>query len=205
MKHDTEFTNNFNKNKHIFEEIYDACDNNFMRGCGSYLFDGGTYEYDDKMYGKQELLYNTVKNVNTVLEVGTYMGHSILIMLLSNPNLKITCIDNKDEFTGPAVEVLNKHFNNNITFIHGDSLDELPKLKTKFDYFHIDGTHENDHIHKEFDLVYNLNNNPDIFKIMFDDEQFMRPLQNHVRNNYNVVTEINPQFDWSSIYFDIKM
>ena len=205
MKDDTEFTNKFNKNKHIFEEIYDACDNRFDVGCGSYLFDGQKYEYLDKMHGKQELLYNTVKNVNTVLEIGTYMGHSLLIMLLSNPNLKITCIDIADDYTGTAVEVLNKYFNNNITFIHGDSLDELPKLKTKFDYFHIDGNHENSHIHKEFELVYNLNNNPDIFKIMFDDEGGMRPLQSHIRNNYNVVTEINPRCLWSSIYFEIKL
>jgi len=204
-KHNTEFTNRLYKNKHIFTEIYDACNNQFWQGCGSYLFDGQIYEYYSEFYKKQELLYNSVKNVNTVLEVGTYMGHSLLIMLLSNPNLKITCIDIQDIYAGPAVKILNKYFNNSITFIHGNSLVELPKLKTKFDFFHIDGYHENDFIHKEFNIVYNLNKNPSSFKIIFDDEITMRLLQNHIRSNYNVVKEIIPGCEWSNIYFEIKI
>jgi hypothetical protein len=110
-KYNTEFTNKLLKNKNIFYEIYEACGNKFWTGCGSYLFDGQTYKYCDLMYEKQELLFNSVKNVKNVLEIGTYMGHSLLIMLLSNPDLKITCIDICDEFTLPAVTVLNKHFN----------------------------------------------------------------------------------------------
>ena len=112
--------------KGIFYEIYQVCGNKF---CGdSYLFDGLTYKYCDIMYEKQELLYNQVKNVNNILEIGTYMGHSLLIMLLSNPNLKITCIDISDEYTLPAILVLNKYFNNAITFIHNDSHSALKDI-----------------------------------------------------------------------------
>lgn len=121
-KYNTEFTNKLSKNKNIFYEIYEACGNKHLNGCGSYLFDGQTYTYCDLMYEKQELLYNSVKNVDSILEIGTYMGHSLFIMLLSNPKLKITCIDISDEFTLPAVTVLNKYFNNAIKFIHSDSL-----------------------------------------------------------------------------------
>jgi len=124
-KYNTEFTNRLLENKHIFYEIYEACRYKFWNVCGSYLFDGQTYKYCDLMYEKQELLYNSVKDVKSVLEIGTYMGHSLLIMLLSNPQLQITCIDISDEYTLPAVNVLNKYFNNNITFIHSDSLSAL--------------------------------------------------------------------------------
>ena len=111
-KYNTEFTNKLLKHKNIFYEIYSACGNKFHNGCGSYLFDGQTYKYCDLMYDKQELLFNSVKDVKNVLEIGTYMGHSLLIMLLSNPELKITCIDISDKYTGPAVTILNKYFNN---------------------------------------------------------------------------------------------
>jgi hypothetical protein len=68
-KYNTEFTKRLYQNKFIFYEIYDACNNKFMNGCGSYLFDGTTYKYCESMYKKQELLYNSVKNVNNILEI----------------------------------------------------------------------------------------------------------------------------------------
>jgi SAM-dependent methyltransferase len=89
-KYNTEFTNKLFENKQIFYEIYKACNYTFCKGCESYLFDGQTYEYCDLMYEKQEILFNSVKNSKNVLEIGTYMGHSLLIMLLSNPELKIS-------------------------------------------------------------------------------------------------------------------
>ena len=107
--HNTEFTNRLAQNKHIFYEIYEACNSTFWKGCGSYLFDGQEYKYCDIMYEKQELLYNLVKSATNVLEIGTYMGHSLLIMLLSNPNLKITCLDIDDKYTRHAVNILNTY------------------------------------------------------------------------------------------------
>ena len=45
-------------------------------------------------------------------------------------------------------KINNKYFNNAITFIHSDSLSALNKLfqnNSTFDFFHIDGRHENDY------------------------------------------------------------
>ena len=137
-RYNTEFTNKLFANKHIFYEIYEACGSEFEMGCGSYMFDGRIYKYCDLMYPKQELLYNSAKNATNILEIGVYVGHSLFIMLLANPTAKITCIDISDKYAGPAVTVLNKHFNNAITFIHSDSLTALPRISTKFDFFHID-------------------------------------------------------------------
>jgi len=205
-KYNTEFTNKLLKNKNIFYEIYEACGNKFWTGCGSYLFDGQTYKYCDLMYEKQELLFNSVKNVKNVLEIGTYMGHSLLIMLLSNPDLKITCIDICDEFTLPAVTVLNKHFNNAIEFIHSDSLSSLKKMEDNFDFFHIDGWHENDYIRNEFVLIKKLNNSVDnVLRVIFDDQCSLQNLQNEIRYHYNVIKEIIPNCSWNNIYFEIQL
>lgn len=205
-KYNTEFTNRLLENKHIFHEIYEACGYNFQNGCGSYLFDGQIYKYCDLMYEKQELLFNEVKNVNNVLEIGTYMGHSLLIMLLSNPNIKITCIDINNEYTLPAVTILNKYFNNAIHFIHSDSLVALKTLDQKFDFFHIDGSHANDYITNEFILVKHLNNNLDnILRIIFDYQECMVNLQNNIINNYKILKIKMPNCQWNNIYFEIQL
>lgn len=205
-KYNTEFTNNLLKYKHIFNEIYEACNHTFIRGCGSYLFDGQTYEYCNLMYEKQELLYTSVKHAKNVLEIGTYMGHSILIMLMSNPTLKITCIDISNKFTQPAVNILNKYFNNAITFIHNDSLTALKKLNQTFDFFHIDGKHDNNYITEEFKLIEKLNNtNNNVLKVIFDDQVFLVKLQCEIFQKYNVISNIIPACKWNNVYFEIQL
>lgn len=204
--YNTEFTSTLLLNKDIFYEIYDECGNNFWRGCGSYLFDGIDYKYCELMYEKQELLYNSVKTATKVLEIGTYMGHSLLIMLLSNPKLKITCIDISDEFTRSAVKVLNKHFNNAITFIHSDSLEALKTLNEKFDFFHIDGNHDNDYITNEFLLIKKLNNNlNNVLRVMFDDQDCLLKLEKEISTHYNIITKIVPTCKWNNLYFEIQL
>ena len=210
-KYNTEFTNRLFENKHIFYEIYEACGNKFSSPCGSYLFDGQTYKYCDLMYKKQELLYESVKNVSTVLEIGVYMGHSILIMLLSNPDLKITCIDIDDTFALPAVTVLNRYFDNAITFIHSDSLEALTTLsnnKSVFDFFHVDGFHENDYIRNEFLMLINIKkNNPadNIFRVLFDDADCLQELQINIWLSLNVIKIIRPSCPWRNVYFEIQL
>jgi hypothetical protein len=205
-KYNTEFTNRLLKNKNIFYEIYSACGNKFHDGCGSYLFDGKTYKYCELMYEKQELLYNTVKDAKTVLEIGTYMGHSLLIMLLSNPDLKITCIDIDDKYTRPAVTILNKHFNNAIRFIHSDSLSALKVIEEKFDFFHIDGHHENNYIANEFMLVQKLNDRSDnIMKVIFDDQNCLEKLQCEINNTYKVIKKITPSCAWNNVCYEIEL
>lgn len=205
-KYNTEFTNKLLENKNIFFEIYEACGNKFFKGCGSYLFDGQNYQYCDLMYEKQELLFNCMKNANNVLEIGTYMGHSLLIMLLSNPQLKITCIDISNEFALPAINVLNKYFNNAITFVHSDSLTALKKIENKFDFFHIDGHHDNDYISNEFYFIQKLNNRSDnVLKIIFDDQECLTNLQNDICNKYNIINKIIPNCSWNNVYFEIQM
>ena len=113
-----------------FKNIYKACNQSFAPRCGSYLFDGEKYEYFIGMYPKQKLLYEVAKDAKSVLEIGVYMGHSILLMLISNPKLNITCIDIDQKFPKPSTDYLANEFPEaKIQFIHGDSLKILPKEK----------------------------------------------------------------------------
>jgi uncharacterized protein YdcH (DUF465 family) len=155
------------------------------------------------MYEKQELLYNQVKTANHILEIGTYMGHSLLIMLISNPNLKITCIDIDDKYTRPAVTVLNRYFNNTITFIHKDSISALKTMNDTFDFFHIDGHHENNYIENEFKLIQNLRYKNSMFRVLFDDQNCLETLQNNIEKHYNVIKKIIPNCHWNNIYYEI--
>ena len=96
--------------KNHFEKIFSFCGNQFEKGNGSYLFDGFTYKYTDDVYQKQSLLFNKVIGKKNILEIGTYMGHSLLIMLVANPSLNITTIDINDKFSKPAVDYLKIQF-----------------------------------------------------------------------------------------------
>jgi hypothetical protein len=191
--------------ENIFQELYDACDKKFLYGCGSYLFDGLTYKYCPDMYEKQVLLREKVKDCRNVLEIGTYMGHSLLIMLKSNPSVHITCIDIDDTYTRPCVEILNKHFNNRIMFIHGDSLDILPRLRYKYDLFHIDGHHENEHILKEFLYCIPLKRFNAPMKIIFDDQESMKPLQKYINDTFDVKKALKPMCKWNNIYYELNL
>lgn len=147
-----------------------------------------------------------MKNIDKVLEIGTYMGHSLLIMLLSNPKLKITCIDISDKYTGPAVNILNKYFNNAIKFIHSDNLSTLQNINENFDFFHIDGYHVDSYISTKFNIIKSLHNSSDnILRVLFDDETCLRQLQDHIFSNYKIIKHINPGCTWSNVYFEIQL
>ena len=201
----------------IFSEILQACGQKWMTGCGSYLFDGYKYEYYKGMYEKQDLLFQNAKKSTRALEIGTYMGHSALIMLLANPRIKLTCIDFDDaiihnvrytcatSFSSPAIEVLRKHFpESEIDFLNGDSLSILPSLSGKFDFFHIDGTHENDHITSEFNHCRNLNSG-EIMKVIFDDVDSCGPLLDRINSEHSVIERITPVSDWTNSYLEIRL
>ncbi len=209
QKYNTEFTNKLLMNQHIFFEIYEACNKTFEYGCGSYLISGFNYEYCDKMYEKQELLFALAKNATQVLEIGTYMGHSLLIMLLANPMLRITCIDIECKYTEPAVKVLNKYFSNRVEFIHNvyGSIKVINALQhNSYDLFHIDGNHDNNYIREEFKMIRKLNNGH-MFNVLFDDQECMKELQKEILNDeYGpVISMVKPYCKWNNIYFKILL
>jgi hypothetical protein len=189
----------------IFNQILSVCGNRWENGCGSYLFEGREYQYSVDMLDKQYLIYDKVKDRKNVLEIGTYMGHSLLLMLLSNPTLNITCIDIENRYSGPSVKLLQEKFpNSSINFIHNDSLAALANMTNRFDFFHIDGRHENFYIEKEFDVCKTLCSEKTMH-VIFDDIDSCRNLENKIISEYEVLQHITPQCKYPNSFFEIKI
>ena len=106
-----------------------------------------TTEYTNEFLNKVKNISNLVlnKNIKNVMEIGFNSGFSTLLMLLSNPNMKITCFDLcEHKYTGPCYIKLKEDFGDRITLIIGDSRVTLPKINEVYDLIHIDGGHSNE-------------------------------------------------------------
>jgi len=195
------------QNWHIFLDIFKNC-KVYKCGCGSYLFDGITYDYDPKMYEKQKLLYEKAKNATNLLEVGVYMGHSLFIILLANPTLNIVCIDIDDFLSKPAIDVLVNNFPNaSINFIKGNSNDVLPTLDKTFDLFHIDGDHTPAYINREFEICLTKAMPKDIYFIFDDYDLFPSTVDNFSKyssEHYKAIFTTIPNCAWRNALINLS-
>jgi hypothetical protein len=111
----------------------------FYQGCGTYLFDGQTYSYYERMYEKQKLLFDVAQKSQRMLFIdGIYMGHTILIALLANPKLNITCIEQGEGNLQYIVYLREKFPSANIDYINGVFSDIFSPIGQIFDSFHLD-------------------------------------------------------------------
>lgn len=85
---------------------------------------------------------------NRICEIGFNAGHSLLTMLLVNPNAEYVLFDlGSHKYSKPCFEYLKSRFiKTNISIIWGDSRTTLPKYylsnpKALFDVINIDGGH----------------------------------------------------------------
>ena len=203
------FNNEFSKalldSENIFFDIYEHCNFEFDLNCGSYLFDGKEYEYSLEMYDKQKLLFETSKQVESVLEIGVYMGHSLLIMLLANPNLTFTGIDIDEKYAHKVVNLLSNYFQNSkLEFIHSDSLKVLKKLNKKYDLFHIDGDHSSLIIFKEFKIIFNLVNNQKL-RVVFDDVDSCQNVVDAINKSFKIEKIVYAESKWRNCYLEINL
>lgn len=92
-----------------------------------------------------QLLFDIVfKNKpNKVLEIGTAIGYSGVIILQANKNCTLTTIELNDERVKKAKETFNEfNLNNRVNLIHGNANHEIIKLKEKnekFNFIFLDG------------------------------------------------------------------
>lgn len=147
---------------------------------GNCMYDNCTININPVFYNKQINIFNLASQHNNALEIGINAGHSLLVMLLANPSLKIygfdICIH---PYTEPCVDYLNSQFNNRITFFKGDSRVTVPEFiennpNLGIDLFHIDGMHDYDTDH-DFQNSYKLAKNNSV--MMWDDSD------SHILNN----------------------
>lgn len=186
------------ENFYHFEEIHRILEGGWQYGWGSYLFNGQEYTYQRETLKKQEALFNVGKTCFNVLEVGVYLGHSLLILLISNPNLRITCVDNDDRFSPKVVNYLNKMFNNRITFFLGDAVKTVEKLQyVEFDCIHIDADHYEAAVNAQFNVCVKYAK-PNAF-IVFDDYEAVQPLIDGWISNGTLTCVTIPWCLWTNI------
>jgi hypothetical protein len=186
-------------NFHHFINLHTILDGKWEFGWGSYMFNGRKYEWQRETLKKQEALFRVGEKCKNVLEVGVYLGHSLLILLISNPNLKITCIDNDSRFAPKAVEYLNKMFDNRINFYLGEATNVIESLspENKFDFVHIDADHNNMAVLKQFDVSRKISTDDAYY--VFDDYEATREAIDHLLQK-NIVTQlVLPNCLWTNI------
>ena len=79
-----------------------------------------------------------IKNqINSVLEIGTAIGYSSIMMALANPNLKITTIErDRDRYLEAIKNIKKLELEDRITLIFNDALEV--NIEDKFDLIFID-------------------------------------------------------------------
>ena len=81
--------------------------------------------------------YIVENKINTVLEIGTAIGYSAIMMALANPNLTVTTIERDEKRYLDALKNIKKlNLENRITLIFNDALDV--NLEGKYDLIFID-------------------------------------------------------------------
>lgn len=81
--------------------------------------------------------YIVENKINTVLEIGTAIGYSAIMMALANPNLTVTTIERDEKRYLEALKNIKKlNLENRITLIFNDALDA--NIEGKYDLIFID-------------------------------------------------------------------
>lgn len=133
-----------------------------------------TTSYTDVFLNKIKNISNIVlnKNIKNVMEIGFNSGFSTLLMLLSNPNIRVSCYDiGEHKYTLPCYNKLKETFGERINLIIGDSTKTLQYDTDLYDLIHIDGGHSTELAKSDIINSYNLSKNGTIL-IMNDYDFF---------------------------------
>jgi len=107
--------------------------------------EGHIFEPLDLYLSKRLNVIIACHNKKKALEIGFNSGYSALLILLSNPDIQLTCVDVAwHQYTIPCYEQIKKDFGNRIQLIVGDSINIVPSIYDKYDFVHIDGGHGTD-------------------------------------------------------------
>lgn len=121
-----------------FIAIFTIVGENWKESNDTYLSLPTAYKYSLPNLRKQETLYTIGKSATRCLMIGNRLCHSFLILLMSNPDLTIDCLD----IDNPVVEYLNRQFNNRIRrYTGGDGYDlvhidvDIPKASNALETY----------------------------------------------------------------------
>ncbi len=132
-----------------------------------------TTNYTDEFLNKTKNISNVLlnRNLKKVMEIGFNSGFSVLLMLLTNPNIVVTCVDIGEHiYVKPCYEKLKETFGDRIQLIIGDSTKILLDVTDKYDLIHIDGGHSTKVATCDIINSYNLSKKGTI--LIMDDYDF---------------------------------
>jgi lipopolysaccharide biosynthesis glycosyltransferase len=132
-----------------------------------------TTVYTDVFLNKSKNISNLVlnKSIKKVMEIGFNSGFSTLLMLISNPNINITCFDlGEHKYTIPCYEKLKETFGDRINITIGDSTKTLQNINDNYDLIHIDGGHSTEVADSDIINSYRLSKKGTI--LIMDDYDF---------------------------------
>jgi predicted O-methyltransferase YrrM len=172
---------------------------------GNIFMTHNTKEYTNTYINKAKNISNLVlnKNIKNVMEIGFNAGFSTLLMLISNPNINITCFDlGEYSYTLPCYQKLKESFGDRINIIIGDSTQTLQTISNTFDLIHIDGGHTINIAASDIIQSYRLSNKRTI--LIMDDYDFynLHGLWDFYVEQFNL-KNLNINL-YESIHHDIK-
>ena len=155
---------------------------------------------------------------NRILEVGTAIGYSALVMASCKEDIEIITVERREDMIEIAQENIEKcGFHNKIKIVKGDAQDVLGDIEGKFDFIFLDAAKGH---YKEFylNLIKNLNKGGIIvsdnilFKGMVATDELvirrkktivkrMRDYLDYISNNESLETSIIPIGDGVAISY----
>jgi predicted O-methyltransferase YrrM len=205
-KKDNEINNNIEKTKKIINNyLLPIIYNSGELLEGNIFMIHNTYTYTDLYLNKvkniSNLLFN--KNIKNVLEIGFNSGFSALLMLISNPNIHLTCYDiGLHKYTLPCYLKLKELFPDRINIVIGDSTIMLKENNNIYDLIHIDGSHKTEDAESDIRNSFRLSKHGTI--LIMDDYDFhnIHELWDNYINKYNLKS-LNINI-YETIHHDIK-
>lgn len=183
-------TNNIIKTKkYINDFLLPIINNSNEKLEGNIFMLHHTTEYTDIFLNKAKNISNLVlnKNIKKVMEIGFNSGFSTLLMLISNPNIHISCFDlGEHKYTIPCYNKLKETFGNRLKITIGDSTETLKFINDKYDLIHIDGGHSTEVADSDIVNSYRLSKKRTI--LIMDDYDFpnLHNLWNDYINKYDL-------------------
>ena len=135
------------------------------------------------------------KNIKNILEVGTAIGYSGIIMAqeIKEKGGKLYTIEIDDERYNTAQENIKKSGLDNIISIKGDAVEEIPKIEENFDFVFIDAS--KGHYKEFFEDSYKLLNKDGI--IFIDNIMFRGYLyKDYPKRFKTIVRRLNEFIDY---------
>lgn len=148
-----------------------------------------TTNYSDVYLNKAKNISNLVlnKNIKNVMEIGFNSGFSALLMLISNPYIKIKSYDiGEHEYTRPCFQKIKETFGDRIDIVFGDSTKTLQYDNNVYDLIHIDGGHSTQVAESDIKNSYRLSTFGTI--LIMDDYDFpnLHTLWDNYVKKYNL-------------------